>query len=454
MAGKAYSLPRPRPDAQPQAAGAGPIAYAEGIDPRAHYAQSNATDTWHKASDSVTNSLHCNLQTRVSVAPALDDGAQRDLGVNTYTPGRKPAPRVSLSCVTAPKELTRPSSAYARDLALTRPERPPRNPDGGPLAGPGPTPTGLSPLPEPLGPDPRDGPTLIIAPPTAPPTISTELTAQLLLQRGDSRIPGTLEAINFHLTENIAGGSTTSEIRVFGPIANAFIVRQIWINGDSGVTAGQFLDILVAGDGDTTDVLAPSGESIFPLLEGLGSIPTPDGQRGIAIPPVALDLRLSQRVDLAGRWLKVQSLFVAPALALPNVHVTITIEHMDAPGMTVPTIIPRLPLLLPPGETPPPSTSAAAAGSPLASTTGQPYAATQSILPAWRVAALGLPPNLSGDVIGGYPLLDALTAWQIDPFSATAKPFADRIKTVLASAGVTGGNALTLVPTSAAIATT
>lgn len=452
MAGKAYTLPRPNPDAQPKDAGAGPVGYEEGIDPRPHYAVSSASAAWRQNEDAITNALHCNLQTRASVAPALDDAAQRALGVNTYTPGRKPAPRVSLSCVTAPQRMPRPSSAYARDLALTRPERPPLNPDGGPLAGPGPSPTGLTNLAPPAEPVARAAPELMTTPPIEPPTVSPELAAQLLLQQANPRVPGTLQSVNFHLTENIAGGAAASEIRVFGPVAQPFILRQLWINGDSGVTAGQFLDVLISGDGSTTDTDTPSGESIFPLLDGLASLPTPDGQRGLAIPPITLDLRLAQRVDLPGRWIKVRSFFVAPALTLPNIHVTIAIEILDGPGMAIPLLIPRPPLLAPPGETPPPSTETGDARSPLASPVAQPYAVTPQTLPAWRVAALGLQPNLAGDVIGSYPLLDALTAWQIDPDATAAKPFADRIATVLTNAGVDDGNAFTIIPTSAAIA--
>lgn len=451
MAGRAYRLTRPGDDPQPKKFSNEPVGYAEGFTPRPRYARSNATAMWAQSSAPVTSALHCNIRPRISLAGTLDVQAARALGVGPWIPGRRPAPRVEMSCIEAADELRDPSGAFARDLVLRKPQASPRNPDGGPPAGPGPNPPGLDPLPPGGPPVPRDPP--VVPAPPGPPAIPPVGPAPPVPPAApiSPRVPGTLQAVNFHLTGDIAGGSATSELRVYGPVGVPFILRRLWINGDSGVAPGQFLDVLVSADGDTTDTATPSGESIFPLLSGLGALPAVDAPRGIAIPAQLLDLDMSYRVDTGNRWLKVMQSFQAPALGLANIHVTLIVERMDAPGMFPPPLVPRPPII--PPALPPlvPAPPGAPVGTgwviPQVLSTGQ----GNPLLPAWRVAAQGLQPRrLLAGSLGSYRALDAYVAWHLDPTSAAASAFAARITQVLENAGISGSGH-TLVPLSAAI---
>jgi hypothetical protein len=277
----------------------------------------------------------------------------------------------------------------------------------------------------------------VVVPPSPPPVAPIACNAS-------ARVPGTLQTINFHLTGDIAAGAAASEVRVHGPIGAPFIIQQIWINADSGVAPGQFLDVLISNDGDVSDVAGPSGQSIFPVLNGTAFLPAPDEQRGVAIPASLQELKLAFRVDNVNSWIKVQSLFVAPAIALPNVHVTMCIERLDGLCMVSPPIQPRPPLddpMAPPVVPSPPPARPPIEGARFVPDATQ----TQYAAPAWRVAAQGLGFSGTRGVRSTYPNQESYAAWLLDAASPAAALFRARIEKVLSAASVTGGTPNTYV---------
>jgi hypothetical protein len=203
--------------------------------------------------------------------------------------------------------------------------------------------------------------------------------------------------------------------------------------------------VLVSGDGDVSDIASPSGQSIFPLLNGVGNLPTPDGERGIAIPTQLQDLKLAYRVDNSNAWLKLRSYFVAPAAALPNMHVTVVIERMDAPGMIPPPLDPRPPVdspIAPPAiPTPTPPTGTTPVKSP-------PLIAPTKFIrtaPAWQVAAMSLQVKYAGGSLNYDPRYNAYAAYQLDRSSPVAASFRERVDRVLAAAAIPGATPDTYV---------
>lgn len=143
--------------------------------------------------------------------------------------------------------------------------------------------------------------------------------------------------IVMHFTGDIAGGAAASELRAFGPVANPFRIRSIEIIPFSGVQLGQFLDIIISTDDDSTDTETPSGFSIFPLLLNFGTLPAADQQRGIQIPVEAFDIPISFMNPLTKQTIKARVFFAAPALALPNVDVLLIIEELSVQEMLTET---------------------------------------------------------------------------------------------------------------------
>lgn len=134
--------------------------------------------------------------------------------------------------------------------------------------------------------------------------------------------------VNFHFTGDIAGGIAASELRVFGPVPNPFDIRTIEVNPVSNVQPGQFLDILISNDDNSTDVALPTGISIFPQLAGFPNLPAGDQQRGAKILAAHFDIPISFRVTNGNMSIKIRSFFVAPAIQLANLSVTLIIEEL------------------------------------------------------------------------------------------------------------------------------
>ena len=135
--------------------------------------------------------------------------------------------------------------------------------------------------------------------------------------------------IVMHFTGDIAAGEAASELRAYGPIANPFRIRSIEIIPMSGVTAGQFIDVIISTDDDPSDVLAPTGFSIFPLIANFNNLPAADQQRAIQVPAVPFDLPLNFESPLTKQTIKARVFFAAPAIALPNLDLVIVIEELS-----------------------------------------------------------------------------------------------------------------------------
>lgn len=137
----------------------------------------------------------------------------------------------------------------------------------------------------------------------------------------------------FNFQGATAGGGGNNEIRVSPYLPYDWAqTKSIFIMPVSGVTAGQFLQTLRADDDDITNSAFPTGTKLGSQVGRVGSYPTPDNERGIAIPsqPVMIDsFRLGWN---GGAYLKCRLYFVAPAVALPVISVLITIRY-NASGL-------------------------------------------------------------------------------------------------------------------------
>lgn len=153
--------------------------------------------------------------------------------------------------------------------------------------------------------------------------------------------------VNFHLTGDTPAGVASQEVRVYGPIARPFRVAQVTIYPLGAPSVGQFVDVLVSDDGATGDVVSVTGRSIFSLVEAASSQPAPDGDRGVAVPDRPIALVGAAAVNDSGRWVKVRSYFVAPAVSLPDLHVVVVLEELSegeaAPGAAPPAPPPEEP---------------------------------------------------------------------------------------------------------------
>ena len=430
----------PSRDEQPRALGDGGVGYESGFRPRARYARSSASPAWKAAQARETGVTHCNIQPRISLAGVLDASSARALGVGPWIPGRVPAPRIQLGCGDLPESVSALEGALARDLLSRASQVSPVGPDGGPRVGPGPNPPGL-------GPQPPAPPAVPIGPPPAPPAPPIEEgppgETPVQLPGGpppSCRVPGTIAAVNFHFTQATAGGSASSELRVYGPIASPFIIREIWVNAEAGVTAGQLLDVLVSSDGDVTDTATPGGSSIFDLVENSSVVVGRDTQRGLSIPSQLIKLDIAARVDVSNQFLKVRNFFVFPAVALAVVHITLVIEELDMVGMVPPPLVPRPPLIPAVPPAPAPGLPPAAGPAPVVSIPGEIYSTGTRLYPAWRVAAQGLQPARRNGQLANYPALEAYARWLLDREDPRAESFRVRLASVLERAGVPGAS--------------
>lgn len=161
--------------------------------------------------------------------------------------------------------------------------------------------------------------------------------------------------VNFHFTGDIAGGSAVSELRVFGPVPNPFDIRTIEVNPISNVEPGQFLDVIISNDDNTTDTVTPNGISIFPQLAGFGNLPAADQQRGAKILATHFDIPISFRVTNANMSIKIRSFFVAPAIQLANLSVTLIIEELTGISQDTSSPFPEDPVAAAPPPAAPPA---------------------------------------------------------------------------------------------------
>lgn len=185
---------------------------------------------------------------------------------------------------------------------------------------------------------------------------------------GGGRVIGS-RAVNFHFTQATSGGTAASEMRVFGPIANPFRIKEVVVSPTLPGAPGQYVDVLVSPDGDTSDTVTPTGQSIFSQVVTPQGLTAPDADVGVGVPQSDLSIQHGLGVFSAGWFVKCRAYFLSPASAMPILHVLVIIEEVD---MSAIDVTPR-PGPLPPVVSAPPSTSAPGpTGSPAPGGTGSP----------------------------------------------------------------------------------
>lgn len=190
--------------------------------------------------------------------------------------------------------------------------------------------------------------------PPAPPTTPTATPCGCGSGRVIARRP-----VNFHFSTVTSGGSTTTEMRVYGPIVNPFRIADIFVTPTTPGAPGQLIDILISSDGATDDVTTPTGTSIFPQLLGLAALTAPDTDVGLPAPQTDLRIQGAFQVSSANQFIKVRAYALAPATLPPACHVTLVIEELDLSNVApTPRIITDggTPTPPPPPSTTPPAT--------------------------------------------------------------------------------------------------
>ncbi len=222
-----------------------------------------------------------------------------------------------------------------------------------------------------------------------------------------------------HVTQDTVGGAVASEIRVFGPLSRRCRLHSLAVIPLAGVTAGQFFDVLVSGDGDTTDTANPTGSSIFSRVRG--TLPLPDNDVGVSVPVSTLRLTDVADVLSAGQYIKVFVYFRAPAVALPDVSFVFELDELAGRTSTVVArVVPRVtaPVVVE-GEV--------VSASPAAEVTPRVVVpalveAGGAVLPAAALALLGRPAAGGGEgaAVPVVPLFDPAAAAAIRVFDPAA----------------------------------
>lgn len=126
--------------------------------------------------------------------------------------------------------------------------------------------------------------------------------------------------LTFHLTGATSGGEALVESRTGPRMERPFLIKSLsWIPG-AGVTNGQFIDLLISSDDDTTDVLVPTGSSVFQGPPNVATLPVGDADVGLPVSDFPFDIPCAFRVDQTGKTIKIVSRFQAPAAAPPSGH--------------------------------------------------------------------------------------------------------------------------------------
>lgn len=163
---------------------------------------------------------------------------------------------------------------------------------------------------------------------------------------------GRPRTINFHLTGIASGGSATTELRAGPRHERPFIIRSVEVVPVGGVSVGQYVDVFVCGADWPGDTVGVPGVSIFEAQQAVGDLPVEDRPLGLPVTSHHYDVPMAFEVLESSRVLMVQAQFVAPAAALPQLHVVVVIEEFDTLGDPV---IPRPPIGPPPIEVRPPA---------------------------------------------------------------------------------------------------
>lgn len=162
---------------------------------------------------------------------------------------------------------------------------------------------------------------------------------------------GRPRTLTFHLTGSTSSGSALVEVRTGPRMERPFLIRSLsWV--PSGATSpGQFVDVLVSSDDDTTDTATPTGSSVFQGPQGLSGLPAGDADAGLPVADVPFEVPTAYRVEQTGKTVKVVTRYQSPALSPPAGHVVLVVDEYDVPA---PPITPRPPVVVPPVTVNPP----------------------------------------------------------------------------------------------------
>lgn len=134
--------------------------------------------------------------------------------------------------------------------------------------------------------------------------------------------------LGFNFLGSTVGGGGNNEIRVSPYLDFAhFETKAIRIVPYSGVSAGQFLQILKSPDDDIANSATPTGSITGVSLGRTGSYPAPDNERAIAIPVTEALIDTFRIGWTGGAYIKLRLYFVAPAIALPVISVLISVAY-------------------------------------------------------------------------------------------------------------------------------
>lgn len=141
------------------------------------------------------------------------------------------------------------------------------------------------------------------------------------------------QVLVFNFQGATPGGGGNNEIRVSQYLEVLHLeTKAIRIVPYSGVTAGQFLQVLKSNDDDIVNTAFPSGSNVGVTMGRVGSYPAPDNERGIAIPTQEALIDTFRVGWSGGSYIKLRLYFVAPAIALPVISVLIPITYRYQPG--------------------------------------------------------------------------------------------------------------------------
>jgi hypothetical protein len=297
-----------------------------------------------RATGAVRDVLNCNMNPRLSLAGSLTLVQLRRWQCAPGIPGRLPAPRVELGCEAGELSKGKVVGVFA-DFARGSSPLPPDTP-GGPPGNPP-----VAPEPEPA-PVPEPSPSPVPVPPGGEPPGGAPGPGPCGCPPGGGEPMGMGQprVLSFHLTGNVAGGAAGTEVRTSPRIERPFYVRSIEVVPVSGVTVGQFIDVLISGDDEVSDLVAPQGYSLFEAPQNATGLALEDQDRGLGVTVERYRIEPVAWVPENSRTVKVVTRFVAPAVALPAVHVVIVVEEFDA---MAPVVEVRPPAGPPAGPWPP-----------------------------------------------------------------------------------------------------
>lgn len=129
------------------------------------------------------------------------------------------------------------------------------------------------------------------------------------------------------------GGGGNNEIRVSPYLDYEHLeTKALWIVPYAGVTPGQYLQVLKSTDDDVANSATPTGSIIGADMGRTGVYPSPDNTRAIPV-PVGQTLLDTFRLGWSGgAYIKIRLFFVAPAIALPQLSVMLSITYKEHAG--------------------------------------------------------------------------------------------------------------------------